>query len=240
MLGENGRVDPTPFPWLLGSTDPTEVWLDGEMEAGWVLAAYQRGFFPWPIEERLAWWCPLERLVFEAPSPHLSRTTHREFRRRGWSVTLDRATPEVIRACAEARGPERDGTWITPEIQQVYGRLAREGLVHSCEVWEEGTLVGGIYGLSLGSAFFGESMFSARKEASKVAIAVLAAWLQRHEFDLFDGQVENAHLLSLGGVIIPRDAFLTRLASSLEVPTLLGPWSLDADAGELLRQWREQ
>lgn len=227
-----------PFPWLLGAHEPAEVWLDGVMEPAWVLAAYQRGFFPWPVEERLAWWCPHERLVFEPPAPHLSRSTLRSLRRAGWTVSLDRATPRVITACQEARGPGRDGTWITDEIAGAYKELAAQGLVHSCEVWDGEDLVGGVYGLSLGRAFFGESMFHARTNASKVAVGVLAAWLDHHGFDLFDGQVENEHLVALGGTLISRDAYLARLQDSLQAPTVLGPWELELSVEDLVRRFR--
>ena len=234
----DGPENPAPFPWLHGSDEPAEVWLDGIMEPAWVIEAYRRGFFPWPVDERLAWWCPHERLVFDPPAPRLSRSALRSMRRQGWRVTLDQATPQVIAACRDARGPGRDGTWITPDIAATYAHLAGQGLVHSCEVWEGETLVGGVYGLSLGRAFFGESMFHDRTDASKVAVGVLAAWLDHQGFDLFDGQVENEHLISLGGSLVSRDAYLARLERSLEAPTVLGPWGLELEPADLVRRFR--
>ncbi len=227
-------MDQHPFPRLLGVDEPAEVWMDGEMNAEWVLGAYSRGFFPWPVEDRLAWWCPHERLVFEDPAPRISTSTQRSLRRGGWRVSLDEATPRVIVACRDARGPDRDGTWITEEISSTYSQLAEQGLVHSCEVWHGNKLIGGVYGLSLGTAFFGESMFSERSDASKVAFGVLCAWLRSQGIDLIDGQVENSHLLSLGGTLVTRDAYLERLQRALEGVTLVGPWHLDEDPEVLL------
>lgn len=227
-------MDEHPFPRLLGTDEPAEVWMDGEMRPEWVLGAYSRGFFPWPIEDRLAWWCPHERLLFENSAPRISRTTVRSLRRGGWRVSLDEATEQVITACRDARGPGRDGTWITDDIAATYGFLAREGLVHSCEVWCGNELIGGIYGPSLGAAFFGESMFSAKTDASKVALGVLCAWLRARGIDLIDGQVENEHLMSLGGTLVSRDDYLGRLERALAEETHAGPWCLDESPEDLL------
>lgn len=234
VLGYPSPVIDTPFPRLLGVDEPAEVWMDGEMNAEWVLLAYSRGFFPWPVDDQLAWWCPHERLVFEDPAPRISASTRRSLRRGGWRVSLDEATPRVIEACREARGPDRDGTWITEEIAATYGHLAAEGLVHSCEVWHGSDLIGGVYGLSLGTAFFGESMFSDQSDASKVAFGVLCAWLRLQGFTLIDGQVENSHLMSLGGTLVTRDAYLGHLEQALSKVTLLGPWRLEQDPSALL------
>jgi leucyl/phenylalanyl-tRNA--protein transferase len=143
-----------------------------------------------------------------------------------YEIRLDTAFDEVVQRCAERERPGQNGTWITPEMTRAYGRLHRRGLAHSAEAWEDGELAGGLYGVSLGATFFGESMFADRPDASKAAFVTLVGWLAARGFDLVDCQVETDHLRRFGAREIPRDEFLARLGTSRDRPTLPGPWRL--------------
>lgn len=219
------------FPDLNGDDESPDAYRGGSLTVDWVLAAYLRGFFPWPAEgEPLAWWCPRVRMVFELDSVHLSRRLERTLRQGRFSFSLDRDFGAVLGRCRDQRGPGRWGTWITPEVTAVYHELHRRGVAHSIEVWESGELAGGIYGLALGGVFFGESMFSDRRDASKAGLVVLAEQLKSFGFSLFDCQVPNEHLVRMGGRAMPRSEFLERLGQSLRSNAKHGPWELDAAA----------
>jgi leucyl/phenylalanyl-tRNA--protein transferase len=187
-----------------------------DFSAGTLLSAYRRGIFPWPQSRTLVPWCsPDPRAVFPLDEePRWSRSLRRTLRRHPWQLRADTAFERTMRACGDAR-PE--GTWITPEVVEGYAQLHRLGWTHSVEVWEGDELVGGIYGIAIGGLFAGESMFHARTDASKVAFATLVARLRAGGFTLFDVQVMNDHLASLGCVEIRRAQYLDRLASALEV-----------------------
>jgi leucyl/phenylalanyl-tRNA--protein transferase len=219
------------FPDLRKEPDAPQVFFGEELDVGWLLGAYRRGFFPWPDENHeLNWWCPLERMVFSPRTYRPSRRLIRSLRQGTWEVSLDRSFGEVMRTCAEIERPGHgEGTWITPQLQEHFSELHHRGLAHSVEVRRGGRLVGGLYGLALGSAFFGESMFSREPNGSKVALAVLLAYLREHHFDLFDAQVENSHLVSLGGEFMARGTFLGRLEGCLQKETRLGPWWMAPD-----------
>jgi leucyl/phenylalanyl-tRNA--protein transferase len=216
------------FPDLRGDDHSPDAYLGGELSLPWVIAAYESGFFPWPMEdEPLAWWCPRTRMIFEVDGLHVSRSLQRTLRRGRFQFSLDRDFSGVLARCRDQRGPGRDGTWITDEITEVYEQLHQLGLGHSLEVWEEEVLVGGVYGLALGQVFFGESMFSDRTDASKAGLAVLTAQLRIWGFEMLDCQVPNEHLIRMGGKAVPRCDFLDRLATGLRAPTCLGRWELD-------------
>lgn len=196
------------------------IGIGGDFSPGTILAAYQRGIFPWPAPKLdVVLWCsPDPRAVFPLDrEPRWSRSLRRSLRRKPFEVTVDRAFAEVVSACAERAG----GTWITPELEAGYRQLHTMGWAHSLEVWSttSGRLVGGIYGLALGGAFTAESMFHRETDASKVAFASLIERL-RPTYELFDAQVPNPHLTSLGCVEIPRAEFLQRLerARRADVP----------------------
>jgi leucyl/phenylalanyl-tRNA--protein transferase len=155
---------------------------------------------------------------------HASRSLQRLVRQARFAVTFDQAFPQVIRACAETRLAQREGTWITPEMIDAYCALHEAGFAHSVESWWEGLLAGGIYGVSLGRAFFGESMFTQVSNASKVAFFTLAQRLAEWEFTLIDCQITNPHLMSLGAYEITRKEFLRRLGEALRFPTRQGEW----------------
>lgn len=200
----------------------------GDLSSERLLLAYQSGIFPWYSEgQPILWWSPDPRLILEPDGFHISRRLGQILRKEAFQVTFDRAFPSVIQACAIAPRKGQDGTWITPEMQQAYVRLHQQGLAHSVESWLDGDLVGGIYGVSLGRCFFGESMFSYKTDASKVALATLVKRLKAWGFHMLDAQVTTEHLLSLGAKEIPRRLFLKRLKEALSFPTIKGKWELE-------------
>ena len=216
------------------------VAIGGDLSPESLIDAYSQGIFPWfnSDAEPILWWSPDPRAVVPLVdadgepaqgSPtgglHVSRRLHRRLRAGHFDVTADRAFEAVIRGCAAPR-KEGDGTWITPAMQRAYAKLHELGLAHSVEVWQEGELVGGVYGVSLGRMFFAESMFSARTDASKAGLARLAEHLVVRGFELLDCQIMNEHLRSLGATFMPRDEFLARVRGNNERPTDRGPWTL--------------
>jgi leucyl/phenylalanyl-tRNA---protein transferase len=199
----------------------------GDLSPERLLAAYAEGIFPWyGPESPILWWSPDPRLVLEAAGLHVPRSLRRTIRRGLYRVTADRAFARVISRCAAQARPGQRGTWITPEMQAAYQRLHRLGLAHSFEAWEGEELAGGLYGVSLGAAFFGESMFADRPDASKVAFVQAVEWLATRGVNLVDCQVRTDHLVRFGAVEIPRASFLRRLEAALRRPTLRGPWVL--------------
>jgi leucyl/phenylalanyl-tRNA---protein transferase len=201
----------------------------GDLAPGRLLEAYAQGIFPWFGEDTpILWWSPDPRLVLEPGWLHVPRSLERKMRRGSYALRVDTAFSAVIRRCAEAVRPDQDGTWITEAMVGAYERLHALGFAHSFEAWEGGALAGGLYGVSLGGAFFGESMFADRPDASKVAFARSVEWLAARGVDLVDCQVRTDHLVRFGAREVPRAEFLARLARALERPTLRGRWSLDA------------
>lgn len=170
-------------------------------------AAYARGIFPWYEEgQPILWWSPNPRMVVAPEDVHASRSLQKFLCKSDWAVTVDCCFDQVVQGCAGVRN-KAQGTWITAEMQQAYSNLHQKGIAHSIEVFEEETLVGGLYGVALGRVFFGESMFSWHSNASKMAFVSLARWLDREDFVLIDCQVANPHLQSLGATEMPRNLF---------------------------------
>lgn len=203
----------------------------GDLSPERLLLAYRMGIFPWYAEdEPILWWSPDPRLVLYPQEFHLSRSLQKVIRRGDFTVTTDRAFEAVIRACAAVRTASGEGTWIVPDMIDAYCGLHRRGLAHSVEAWQGQRLAGGLYGVSLGSAFFGESMFTRVKNASKVALATLAAWLQANGFDLIDCQVTTGHLQRLGAREIPRENYLQELSRCLQNSTRIGKWKMADEA----------
>jgi leucyl/phenylalanyl-tRNA--protein transferase len=197
----------------------------GDLSSERLLLAYQLGIFPWYEEgQPILWWSPDPRLVLDLEDLRITTRLRRTLRKGTFKVTFDTAFAEVIRACAEVPRKGQDGTWITQEMEQAYIGLHQEGYAHSAESWLNGELVGGVYGVSLGRSFFGESMFFRKTDASKVAFATLAQQLKCWGFHMIDAQVTTRHLLTLGAKEIPRRLFLKRLQMSLRFPTLRGKW----------------
>ena len=198
----------------------------GDLNIERLLLAYKLGIFPWYSEdEPILWWSPDPRLVLFPGDIHISRSLKRVLKRRPFHTTLDNAFERVIAGCAEPREGKQNGTWIVPEMMDAYITLHEAGFAHSIEVWQETKLVGGLYGVSLGGCFFGESMFTRVSNASKVALVMLAKHLAKRGFDLIDCQVKTEHLSQFGAKEIPRQQFLKLLAKSLEKPTQKGGWS---------------
>ena len=207
----------------------------GDLSPERLLAAYREGIFPWYVDgEPILWWSPDPRFVLFPVELHVSRSMRQFLKKRTVRITFDRAFRKVISACRKPR-PGQNGTWITREMLEAYCALHDLGYAHSVEVWQETRLAGGLYGISLGRAFFGESMFSAIPNASKAALITLVENLGRRGFDLIDCQVETAHLAGLGARPIPRSEFGALLRRSLRHKTLRGNWrDMLADGSEKL------
>jgi leucyl/phenylalanyl-tRNA--protein transferase len=200
----------------------------GDLSPERLLTAYAEGIFPWFSEDSpILWWSPDPRLVLDPAALHVPRSLERTARRGRYRVTADAAFERVIQRCADAERPGQDGTWITAGMAEAYLRLHQLGFAHSFEAWEGDALAGGLYGVSLGAAFFGESMFADRPDASKIAFVRAVEWLERAGVGLVDCQVRTDHLVRFGAREIPRAAFLARLGEALERPTLRGAWDLD-------------
>jgi len=191
----------------------------GDLSPQRLIAAYRRGIFPWYSDsDPLLWWSPDPRMVLAPDQLKISRSLAKTLRHSHYEVRLDTSFAEVIRACAVAPRAGQNGTWIAPEMQSAYIELHRLGHAHSVETWRDGQLTGGLYGVALGRAFFGESMFSRATDASKIALAHLCAFLRRENFGIIDCQMETSHLSSLGAVPIPRANFIAALDHLCEIP----------------------
>jgi leucyl/phenylalanyl-tRNA--protein transferase len=201
----------------------------GDLRPERLLLAYSLGIFPWQGDP-LHWHSPDPRMLLLASDLRLSRSLRKTLRQGVFRVTLDTSFTEVMVRCASVPRPGQDGTWITPGMVEAYTELHRRGLAHSVEAWQGGLLVGGLYGLSLGAAFFGESMFASVKDASKVAFARLVRQLEAWGIPLVDCQVYTEHLARFGAREWPRRQFLEALRHALERPTRRGPWRFDEDA----------
>ena len=187
----------------------------GDLSCERLLAAYARGIFPWYSPgQPVLWWSPDPREVLFPQEFHVSRSLRRSLRSRGFEYHADRDFAAVIAACAAPRQAS-PGTWITPDMQAAYCALHRRGAAHSAEIWREGRLVGGVYGVRLGRLFFGESMFSLEPDASKAALAGLVQQCLADGTELIDCQMPSPHLRSLGSRALPRREFLDRLAAAL-------------------------
>ena len=198
----------------------------GDLQPARLLAAYEHGAFPWFMEDDpIMWWAPLERAVLPTMELKVSKSMRNELNRGRYRITLDRAFEGVIRGCQTAPR-DGEGTWITDDIVDAYLALHELGMAHSVEAWDQDRLVGGLYGVSLGRMFFGESMFSTSTNASKVAFVQLVRWLTMRGFGPIDCQIMNPHLASLGAEIWSREAFQIQMKQFLHAgPTLQGSWS---------------
>lgn len=200
----------------------------GDLSCERLLEAYRLGIFPWYSDDQpILWWSPDPRLVLRLDEFKVSRSLRKTLNKAVFEVTFDRAFDAVIRDCASAPRQGQRGTWITKEMQEAYIELHGLGFAHSVETWRGDELAGGLYGVSLGKAFFGESMFHRRTDASKVALATLVEKLQAWNFHFIDAQMTTEHLLRLGAVEMPRRIFLKRLQSALRHPTKRGKWRIN-------------
>lgn len=204
--------------------------------------AYRGGLFPWYSDgQPILWWSPDPRMVLEPAAFKVSRSFAKTLRRfladPRSAIRFDHDTPAVIAACAAAPRKGQSGTWIVPEMVEAYQAWHASGKVHSVETWIDGELAGGLYGVWIGRVFFGESMFTRRPEASKIALAALVAWSLHHGIDLIDCQQVTAHLASLGAAPIPRDVFLQRVRRATAAP-VEGEWAYHEAVWASLRNLR--
>ena len=185
--------------------------MGGDLSTDRLLAAYRLGIFPWYEGNTPLWWCPDPRFVLFPSALKVSKSAKTLFRKEFFSFSVDQAFSSVIRACKQTPRRDQDGTWITDEVERAYTGLHRLGYAHSAEAWQDGVLVGGLYGIRLGKVFFGESMFSHVSNASKYAFISYVQQLAGEGVTLIDCQVYTPYLESLGADMIPRADFLTQL-----------------------------
>ncbi len=198
--------------------------IGGDLSIARLLNAYVNGIFPWfGPGQPILWWSPDPRVVLRPETVHISRSLQKTLRKRLFRVTLDEAFEAVIDNCAAPRD-NASGTWITPEMTTAYLELHRQGYAHSVESWQDKRLVGGLYGVSIGRVFFGESMFAHASDASKVALATLARQLSHWGFPLIDCQVHTLHLQSLGAIPLPRKEFIGILDTACSLAPPPSPW----------------
>ncbi len=195
-----------------------------------LLQAYRRGVFPWFGEEDpILWWSPDPRMVLFPEELHLTRSLRKTLRARTFEVTADREFVQVINACGGPRDGET-GTWITDQMVAAYTELHRAGHAHSIEIWIDGKLAGGLYGVAVGRAFFGESMFTRVSNASKIALVALVRQLHAWGFGIIDCQMRTQHLATFGAREIPRPEFAQRLSELVDYEPIPSPWRFDTDA----------
>jgi len=214
------------FPPIEEAEDDGLLAVGGDLTKERLIDAYQRGIFPWyEVGQPILWWSPDPRLVLFPNEIKISRSLRKVLRKGRFEIRFDTAFQDVIKSCADVRIMQGNGTWIIPEMQQAYTELYHEGLAHSVESWLDGELVGGLYGISMGECFFGESMFSTINDSSKVALVALTEFSMQVGIKLIDCQVTTPHLLSLGAREIKREFFLQILKKHLEFPKIKNLWS---------------
>ncbi|AHE97711.1 leucyl/phenylalanyl-tRNA--protein transferase [Thioalkalivibrio paradoxus ARh 1] len=210
----------------------------GDLSPPRLLRAYRGGIFPWyEAGQPILWWSPDPRTVLEPAALRLSRSLRKSIRNGGFEVSFDRDFEAVVRACSGPRAGA-SGTWITVEMRHAYLRLHRSGYAHSLEVWQDGALVGGLYGVAIGRLFCGESMFSHVRDASKIALAWLCRHLAEWEWPLIDSQTPTPHMLTMGAREIPRDQFLERIRSLVDQDPGRASWQMDPRIHPLDDGWR--
>ena len=206
--------------------------LGGNLSIQTLLAAYSRGIFPWFTDDSpVMWWCPDPRMVLFPEKHKISKSLRQKINRHVFEIKIDTNFREVIGNCADIPRKHESGTWITGDMQQAYTDLHEEGFAHSFEIYKNDILAGGLYGVSLGRAFFGESMFHIETDASKVAFYYLVQWIKRHNFHFIDAQLHTKHLESLGANTVTRGYYLELLDEALKYPTLKGKWDCSCFTG---------
>jgi leucyl/phenylalanyl-tRNA---protein transferase len=229
MIRWLGPSDPFP-PVDAALTEPNGLLAaGGDLTPARLIDAYARGIFPWSSdEEPMLWWSPDPRMVLFLDELRVSRSLRRRIHASGLSVAADTAFRDVVAACADPRRDD-EGTWITEAVIDAYIELHRRGHAHSIETWSDGALVGGLYGVTIGRMFYGESMFARESDASKVALAFLVRQLARWGFEMIDCQMSTSHLASLGAREIPRREFVSRMRTLTAREPVPAPWRLDDD-----------
>ncbi len=219
-------TDELVFPHPSNAREDGLLALGGDLTPEWLVLAYQYGIFPWFSEgDPVLWWSPNPRAVLFPNKFKRSASLKQTVKKKRFKVTFDRAFEQVINSCATTKRSDDAGTWITSSMVEAYTNLFNLGLAHSVEAWQDGRLVGGLYGVSLGGTFFGESMFHLVTDASKVALWYLVERLISWNFDMIDVQQETKHLSSMGAIPVERKKFLHLLNKSLEKPTRQGSWN---------------
>lgn len=212
--------DPMYFPPLETAFDNGLLAYGGDLSPQRLLSAYTKGIFPWyDNNSPILWWSPNPRCVLLPENFRIPKTIQRELKKCTFSVTINNAFTEVITACATLPRTKQKGTWITQDMKMAYIQLHKLGFSHSIEVWDNSILVGGLYGVALGKAFFGESMFHIAPHASKLALVWLAQYLWSYNFDFIDCQMPTTHIMRYGATLISRDEFLTRLTIAVTTGT---------------------
>jgi leucyl/phenylalanyl-tRNA--protein transferase len=221
----------TPFPPLAtAQKEPNGLLaVGGDLSPRRLLDAYRRGIFPWYSEgDPILWWSPDPRMVLFPPELRVTRSLGKTLRNKAHEIRFDSAFDAVMRGCAAPR-PGQGGTWIGPEMRSAYRKLHDLGYAHSVETWIEDELAGGLYGVAIGRAFFGESMFSRARDASKIALVALVRRLAADGFGLIDCQMHTTHLESLGARTIPRAEFARRVKDLVDYPRSPGRWPAGPD-----------
>ena len=215
----------TDFPDPRSASDEGLLAYGGDLSSSRILTAYKQGIFPWYSQgDPILWWSPNPRLILYPHNFKVKKSFRRVLRSGKFSVTFDERFSDVIRYCATVPREGQNSTWIVPEMEEAYIRLHEEGFAHSVEVYKEGKLVGGLYGISLGKAFFGESMFSLVPDASKVAFKALSDVLGSRGYDFIDCQMKTDHMIRLGAEVVKREIFLDMLENTLKKFTDSGSW----------------
>lgn len=215
------------FPPVKDSLDDGLLAAGGDLSEQRLLHAYKNGIFPWYSElSPILWYSPKDRCIFKPETFKISHSLKQKLQKKFFKITLDQDFSGVILSCANTSRKYESGTWILPEMIKAYTQLYQSGYAHSVEVWHEEFLVGGLYGVSLGRAFFGESMFHKLPDASKAALHYLCNWLLERNFKFIDAQMETEHLLSLGAYTISRDEYLVMLDEALKHETIKGNWNI--------------
>jgi len=213
------------FPNPRNTSDEGLLAFGGDLKPDRILTAYRNGIFPWySDEDPILWWSPDPRLLLYPKNFKTSKSFARVLRNRNFRVSFDTVFTDVIRYCGTVPRDKQNGTWLNSDMQKAYIELHQLGFAHSVEVWLSNQLVGGLYGISMGKAFFGESMFSLKSDASKVAFRALSDVLGLKGYDFIDCQMRTDHLICLGAVIVNRDRYLDELKETLEKPSEIGSW----------------
>lgn len=223
------------FPPVSLAAESGLLAIGGDLSPYRLLEAYRKGIFPWYSPgEPILWWAPQPRFVLYPNEIIISRSMRQIFKKQYFRITLDQNFEGVVSACQTAVRPDQGGTWITQEMKEAYNILHELGYAHSVEVWHNHTLVGGLYGISLGSCFFGESMFSLESNASKAALIFLSLLLIKLKFTLIDCQVYTSHLASMGGCFVSRETFTSLIKKSLRIKTFRGNWTSHPEISKIL------
>jgi leucyl/phenylalanyl-tRNA--protein transferase len=222
------------FPPVEQATEHGLLAAGGDLSAARLLEAYCHGIFPWfNRNDPILWWCPDPRMVLHTAEVHISKSLKRQLRKQVFTVTLDQAFEQVMHACSAPRANQPtdpdNRTWIHEDMIQAYNELHRLGYAHSVECWQQGRLVGGLYGVAIGKTFFGESMFSFVTDSSKIALVALCQQLARWDMPLIDCQIYSDHLARMGAVEMGRTEFLQQLGPLCQQTAVPSPWQIDND-----------